>query len=509
MLRRLIAGSRRASSAGASSSSSGGEAVASAAEEDAGAPDQEPQDNSNSLFGDDDESIGDLANPSAVSRAEGAVSTPTTGPTPRRQLPLTAAQNPPTESAAAREASAVANAPVNMWDDFSISTVDSDEDWCPSVGEISDIDDDDEYDTVWREEDNTFDKLEITFNGTDHHLEEKYWTETKLVALNLMREWKSISLRTQEVKTMTPNEIMNTFFPTGDIVSLMQLMNRHLVEKKLKPIEFPEFQPFMRSFYWMCYYRCAVTDFQRHPSAYPLAVAEIDRLSGKSFNARVERLNTLLRSFGGHNVKEKHDEGDLYFTEVYSHDPELEKFLRDCGTQASRLAFIRGVTHLLIDDEKMQQRSAKVNDLSMSRSKSDKAYGVVGNCVNSVVLGIPLSCQYTHHGQSATQVLKSNLAVIQGVTDPEQVKMPGSMMLGDRGKSCAALCSICRRGTNFFLISLNPQATMKTKTLRAATELSWGGLTLQKEAPISVSSSAKSITGRILTSAMSLRRDRL
>lgn len=206
MLRRLIAGGRRASSAGASSS--GGEAVASAAEEDADSPQQEPQDNSNPLF-DDDESIGDLANPSAVSPAEGAVSTPTTGPTPRRQLPLTAAQNPPTESAAAREASAVASAPVNAWDEFSI-TVDSDEDWCPSsVGEISDIDDD-----------------------------------------------------------------------------------------------------------------------------------------------------------------------------------ELEKFLRDCGTQASRLAFIRGVTHLLIDDEKMQQRSAKVNDLSMSRSKSDKAYGVVGNCVNSVVLGI-------------------------------------------------------------------------------------------------------------------------
>lgn len=329
----------------------------------------------------DEEVLDDLADPAAVSRAEGAVSTPLTGPTPRRQLPLTAAQDHPSGSAAI-EAAAMANAPANIWDERSISTVDSEEDWCPSVGEDSNFDDDEEFDAVWREDDNTFNSLEITFNGTDHHLEEKYWTETKQLSMNLIREWKSISLKTQEVKSMTPNEIMNTFFPTGDIVSLMQLMNRHLVEKKLKPIEFSEFQPFMRCFYWMCYYRCSVTDFKRHPSAYPLAVAEIDRLSGKSFNQRAERLNTLLRSFGGHNVKVKNDDGDLYFTEVYSHDPELEKFLRDCGTQASRLAFIRGVTDLLIDDEKMQQRSSKTNDLSMSRSKSAKAYGVVGNSVN-------------------------------------------------------------------------------------------------------------------------------
>merc|ERR1712087_406057 len=90
--------------------------------------------------------------------------------------------------------------------------------------------------------------------------------------------------------------------------------------------------------------------------------------------------------------------GTLHFQEVYGHDYELEKMLRDVGGHASKLAFIRGITSLLIDDEKMQSRSAKTNDISLSKFKSSKTYGVVGNCVNSVNLGIPLSCQYSHHG---------------------------------------------------------------------------------------------------------------
>ena len=160
---------------------------------------------------------------------------------------------------------------------------------------------------------------------------------------------------------------------------------------------------------------------------------------GDSFVEKVDRLNHLLRSFNGHEVKagvKSSDDNTLHFQEVYGHDYELEKMLRDVGGHASKLVFIRGVTSLLIDDEKMQSRSAKTNDISLSRFKSSKTYGVVGNCVNSTNLGLPLACQYSHHGQSATRVLKSNLAVIQGVTDPELVHMPGSDMLGDRGMTC-------------------------------------------------------------------------
>ena len=101
----------------------------------------------------------------------------------------------------------------------------------------------------------------------------------------------------------------------------------------------------------------------------------------------------------------------------------------------------------LIDDEKLHARSARTNDYSLSGSKSSKAFGPVGNCINSVHTGIPLSCHYTHHGESSTDVIKSNLSIIQGTTNPKSVELPNMMLYGDRGKSLSLFFPI--KLTNF------------------------------------------------------------
>ena len=50
-------------------------------------------------------------------------------------------------------------------------------------------------------------------------------------------------------------------------------------------------------------------------------------------------------------------DGSLHFNPVFSHDRELAKLLRDAGGHASKLAFIKGVTDLIVDDEKTRGRS--------------------------------------------------------------------------------------------------------------------------------------------------------
>ena len=89
----------------------------------------------------------------------------------------------------------------------------------------------------------------------------------------------------------------------------------------------------------------------------------------------------------------------------------------------------------VIDDEKLRNRSAKAEGFSLVCSKSAEAYGPVGNCVKCVHTGIPLSCVYSHFGDSSTGLLKSNLGMINGATtNPNSIRMQDSINYGDRGK---------------------------------------------------------------------------
>ncbi|EJK77849.1 hypothetical protein THAOC_00289 [Thalassiosira oceanica] len=149
---------------------------------------------------------------------------------------------------------------------------------------------------------------------------------------------------------------------------------------------------------------------------------------------KVRRLNTLLRSFQGAEKPGPEDCGDsISFAQVYQHDRELEKLFRDLGGHVSGLAFIRAVTQLIIDDDKLRMRSAKVAELSMIRSKSGKAFGCVGNCMHSSLLGVQLSCTYTQFGDSAIDSIQSNLSIITGVNNPRQIKLSDTLIGGDRG----------------------------------------------------------------------------
>merc|ERR1711933_201214 len=84
------------------------------------------------------------------------------------------------------------------------------------------------------------------------------------------------------------------------------------------------------------------------------------------FKKKIKRLNLLLRSFDGSKAKRQKTNDDdeaLHFSAVYERDRELDKVFWDFGGHASRIAFIKGWSHLLIDDDKTRLRSKKVAEL--------------------------------------------------------------------------------------------------------------------------------------------------
>jgi len=232
---------------------------------------------------------------------------------------------------------------------------------------------------------------------------------------------------------LTENEILNALLPCELVMPILAFMNRYLKQHCKTITDFVEFEPFLRSIFALSYYKCSVLDVETHPKTHPLVADNVNNLKGNTFKQKVRRLNTLLRSFQGAEKPGPEDCGDsISFAQVYQHDRELEKLFRDLGGHVSGLAFIRAVTQLIIDDDKLRMRSAKVAELSLIRSKSGKAFGSVGNCMHSSLLGVQLACTYTQFGDSALDSIQSNLSIITGVNNPKQVKLSDTLIGGDR-----------------------------------------------------------------------------
>jgi hypothetical protein len=147
----------------------------------------------------------------------------------------------------------------------------------------------------------------------------------------------------------------------------------------------------------------------------------------------------FLRSLEGHvnylpgqGKADQTDDG-VFWSPIYGVDQELEKLFHDVDGQTSHIAFVDGYTNLIIDNEKLRIHSTKANSSSLSRHKSAKSFGPVGNCINSILIGISLSCHMNHQGKSSTEILTLGLMIIKGINNPNSIHFPATTVHGDCG----------------------------------------------------------------------------
>ena len=144
---------------------------------------------------------------------------------------------------------------------------------------------------------------------------------------------------------------------------LMAMMNRNLKSRKKHAVDHKEFGPLVRIINGLCYYGCSIVDVEKHPDTHPLVANAVQNLRGSTMKQKFKRLNLLLCSLDGTKPKTKKSNNDetLHFSPVYERDRELDKVFWDFGGHASRIAFIKGWSHLLVDDDKTRLRSKKVS----------------------------------------------------------------------------------------------------------------------------------------------------
>jgi hypothetical protein len=95
---------------------------------------------------------------------------------------------------------------------------------------------------------------------------------------------------------------MNAVYNADIFFSVLGFQIKSLVEKRKEPMDFKEFEVFLRSFFEMCFYCCSLSDTLNHPHAYPICTSAIQGLKSRSSNldSKISRMNDLLRSFEGH-----------------------------------------------------------------------------------------------------------------------------------------------------------------------------------------------------------------
>ena len=117
-----------------------------------------------------------------------------------------------------------------------------------------------------------------------------------------------------------------------------------------------------------------------------------------SLESKINRINDLLHSFkcqSGTNQTDDTDNPDkcVFWKPVFGIDRELEKLFCDIRGQTADVCLVDGYTNLIMDDEQLRMRSTKAAHISLSRNKSPKSFGPVGNDINSISTG--LSCHVT------------------------------------------------------------------------------------------------------------------
>jgi len=111
----------------------------------------------------------------------------------------------------------------------------------------------------------------------------------------------------------------------------------------------------------------------------------------------------------------------------------MVNFDAEVSKQASKVAYVKGVTNMTIDDDKMKNRSKKCAEEGWSRSKGKSSFGPVNNCVNSMRTGICLASHITHFGQSALDVTKINLLHLAGIPLIDNANFGNALLGNDRG----------------------------------------------------------------------------
>lgn len=210
-------------------------------------------------------------------------------------------------------------------------------------------------------------------------------------------------------------------------------MNKGLGIKGKHTMEQDEFVIFIRLLFYFSYYNKGPAEVCDHPENFPEPAELIDLLPGNTATKKRDRLMDLLRSLEGDGGVNQMDTS-MTWTNVYDIDPQLEQLFYVLGRQASKLCYVKGLTDLVIDDDKLNLRSILAAALGLVRSKGLKSFGPVANCINSNTLGACLSSYMSHHGENALSITQANLMCIQGVQSASLLSFPVfTGFAGDRG----------------------------------------------------------------------------
>jgi hypothetical protein len=201
-------------------------------------------------------------------------------------------------------------------------------------------------------------KIEVLLDNVDEDLVRSLELEGRALAKKLDDEIKTFS--TEDLEAMPSDEVkyFNCFAGSELWNKLLAYMNKNR-SSSVSPFTPTELEHFIRLLMWLSVYRTTIEDAMESPEDFPRVNSAIFHLKG------VDRAKSMLRSL---KISSTQHTGSSWQA-VFTTNRDLQEFEEIISKRLSRLAFTQGVTDLVIDDEKMRNRSSKSAHFGWSRSK--------------------------------------------------------------------------------------------------------------------------------------------
>ena len=227
-----------------------------------------------------------------------------------------------------------------------------------------------------------------------------------------------------DIERMTPETLNFNCFASVELWHfLLGFINRNLHPNEEKAT-ISDVTALLCLIFALSSYRVSLHEALENLPDFPLINDCANQVSGGQ-----QRCKALLHALDKKTPKEHYGPSWDY---LFSADKDVKELERIVSWSCSNIGFTEGDTELLVDDDKLRNRSSRAIDFGFTWSKGLKLFGPVANMIGAVFTGLFLASCISVVGQTNFQATKIMLMLITNATIESQLKMRGCTLSGDR-----------------------------------------------------------------------------
>ena len=260
----------------------------------------------------------------------------------------------------------------------------------------------------------------IEIDSVDKHLLEVARNEVPIV-LNRLKVKMFGGRAKRSLHNVSPAQFLQAWMDPNLLGHVKQFINKNITGD---PVSASEILAFIRVELMLSFYRVS-----------PMLYFDIDeRANVSSAGQGIDsiRYRYILKALSRPGTSRQ--ESTSTWNPPMQHDREIAAAMDIVRTTGAEIAFVKGVTHVGLDDDLLRMRSKRVINHGFSQINNPcNGLGVIHHGAVSVVTGLYIGGHVAARGESTLDCVKILQRSMTGVSSESQIRFDGNIFFWDRG----------------------------------------------------------------------------